>query len=86
MIRKPPVPPILLSLAPEVISYLDSVHQYLIDVSNILNGFDLGKMKISTGAAIPTGGEDGDVYVRIAGVNTALYVNINGVWSAYVNP
>lgn len=86
MIRKPPIPPTFSTLAPEVKTYLDAVHLYLTDAYNILIGFDLGKVKVSSGVAVPTNGADGDLYIQQDGVNTSLWLNINGVWSQYVNP
>lgn len=86
MIRKPPIPPTFSTLAPEVKTYLDAVHLYLTDAYNILIGLDLGKVKVSSGDAVPLNGQDGDVYVRKDTVNTSLWININGVWSQYINP
>jgi hypothetical protein len=37
-------------------------------------------VKISTGTGDPSGGSDGDIYVRKNGANTKLCVNVNGTW------
>jgi len=37
-------------------------------------------VKISTGTVDPSGGTDGDLYIRKNGANTKLCINVNGTW------
>jgi len=87
-----------LSLPPTVINwkdaddeerqeYLNRLTDYLLDIySNIGKQINIGSTKIEVGTGVPTGGNDGDVFVRVAGASTALYLNINGTYSAFTNP
>lgn len=42
--------------------------------------FGTENVKLSTGSGAPSGGSDGDLYVRVDGANTGLHINVNGTW------
>lgn len=50
--------------------------------TGIANPVKIGGINISSGSDAPSGGADGDMYMRINGATTLLYVNINGSWVA----
>jgi hypothetical protein len=83
--RPPELPGIERTSDPRSV-YLIAVNDWLFDVYNKLKFIDLGNLKITSSDAVPTGGEDGDLHVRVAGASTALYLNKNGSWVAYTNP
>lgn len=70
----------------ELREYLVSLNDWVADVYGAFRNYDLGTVKISSGSSAPTGGEDGDLYVRKAGASTKLYLNINGTFSGFNNP
>lgn len=88
MIKTPPKLPYsaLMALPREVYDYLGELGKWTDDVYNTLKNLDIGAVKIATGEAAPTGGEDGDLYIRVAGASTKLYLNINGTFSGFNNP
>jgi DNA-binding beta-propeller fold protein YncE len=85
-IGRPPDLPGLEGVPDPTAEYLIRVNDWLFDVYNKLKFIDLGNVKLTSSDAVPTGGEDGDMHVRVAAASTALYININGSWSAYTNP
>lgn len=86
MIPEPPALPQLSGLPPEVQKYFKTLDQWARGVYTTLQKIDIGEIKLSSGTAAPTGGEDGDLYIRVAGASTKLYLNINGTFSGYNNP
>jgi len=86
MIGKPPTPPKTDALDPAIQDYFVKLNEWLFNVYNKLIFIDLGNVKLTSSASAASGGEDGDIHVRVNGASTALYLNINGVWSAYTNP
>lgn len=87
-ITKPPSLPEIPSLSLELRLYLESVDRYLNDIYTNYRLIQTGQVGITTSEADPVvgTGQDGDLHVRVDGANTALFININGVWSAYNNP
>ncbi|MFQ5493571.1 MAG: hypothetical protein ACE5DX_05435 [Candidatus Dojkabacteria bacterium] len=49
--------------------------------SGIANPINVAGINLSSGTGAPSGGADGDVYVRINGANTAMHLNVNGSWT-----
>jgi len=86
MIPSPPQVPQINGIDPQLFYYLQQVNEYLTSLYAILKDFDIGKVKISSGSGAPSGGNDGDLYIRVAGASTQLYLNINGTFSGYNNP
>lgn len=86
MIPSPPNLPTTSSLTPEIADYLLRVDEFLKNIYSAFKNFDIGTIKISSGSGAPTGGEDGDIYIRKAAASTQLYLNINGTFSGYTNP
>ncbi len=85
MIPEPPRLPRMQDLSPETQNYFKLVDLWCKQVYKSLKEFDI-EIKISSGADAPTGGQDGDLYIRKDGLNTKLYLNINGTFSGYNNP
>lgn len=86
MIGKPPESPKVFGMPRSLEDYLIRLHTWLGEIANTLQNIDLGKTKFSAGSSLPFAGQDGDVYIRVSGPATAIYLNINGRWSAYQNP
>ena len=86
MIPEPPSLPQLTGLSPQVQNYFKKVDAWIKVVYSTLSKMDIGQIKISSGEDAPTGGDDGDLYVRVSGASTKLYLNINGTFSGYNNP
>lgn len=88
MIKAPPKKPVFTSLSQDVQLYLDNIDRYLHDLYTNFRLVQTGQVNITTSDAAPAVGigNDGDVHIRVDGANTAIYLNINGVWSAYNNP
>lgn len=82
-----PEPPrlMLTNASPEVREQFKLIDLWMRQVYNSLKELDI-EVKISSGASAPTGGQDGDLYVRKNGASTQLYLNINGTFSGYTNP
>lgn len=81
-------PPLLqnLNVPNDLRDYLQGVDRFLNDVYAQLKSVTMQDIAITTSAAAPSGGQDGDIHVRVNGASTAIYININGSWSAYTNP
>lgn len=45
-----------------------------------VNSLTIDSTKISIGSGAPTGGSDGDLYIRKSTTNSALHFNLNGTW------
>lgn len=86
MISKPPIQPDLDLLPEQWKTYLIAVNKFLTEVYLIIRLLNVGTMQISSGDVVPVDGNDGDIFVFQDGLNTALYLNINGVWSPFNNP
>jgi len=86
MIQEPPTIPPTHGLPPEVQNYFRKLDSWMRTVYQTLSQIDIGQVKISSGADVPTGGDDGDLYIRVAGASTKLYLNINGTFSGFNNP
>lgn len=85
-LRKFPDLPPLSDVPVGLQGYLGELHKFFSDVYLKLKFQDLKNITFTTTDAAPIGGKDGDIHVRVDGANTALYININGSWSAYTNP
>jgi len=85
MIPEPPRMPNLKNLPNDLQEYIKLIDSWANKVYTTLKLFDL-EIKISSGASAPTGGQDGDLYIQKDGLNTKLYLNINGTFSGYNNP
>ncbi len=86
MISQPPQMPVLSTMPIELRDYLSAFHEWATDVYAAFRNYDIGTLKLSSGPDAPTGGEDGDLYIRNAGASTKLYLNINGTFSGFNNP
>lgn len=85
-LRRPPDIPTSQVLSRELKDFFDHLNLWMSDVYNKLDKQDLKNIVFTTSASAPSGGKDGDIHVRVNGASTALYININGSWSAYANP
>lgn len=84
-IKAPPLLPVL-NIQSDLRDYLQAVDRFLNDIYAQVKTVTLQDIAITTSAAAPSGGQDGDIHVRVNGASTAIYININGSWSAYTNP
>lgn len=85
-IPRPPEIPAITGLSPEMDTYFKDIQEWLDIAYDKLNLIDMGQVRISSGSGAPTGGSNADWYIRTDVPNTSVYLNINGVWSAYTNP
>lgn len=76
-LRKPPI--IDDPNMQEISDWLNQVYDYVV-------GLDIRPIRVTVSESAPSGGSDGDLHIRKDTTNTALYININGSWSAYTNP
>ena len=83
-LRRPPEIPLNLGVleeAPQVKEYLNQLEIWTQEVWSKLKFLDIGDLAVTAGTTVPTGGQDGDFYYRVAGANTAIWQNINGTWA-----
>lgn len=78
--------PALENLPNDLRDYLQNIDLFIQDVYATLRNITPQDIAVTTSDAAPSGGQDGDIHVRVDGLNTAIYLNINGAWSAYTNP
>lgn len=86
MIQSPPELTNIEGTSTALRDHLGNVQSWLYAAYNILKFIDLGNVKLTSSASAPSGGQDGDLHVRVNGAATAVYLNKNGVWVAYNNP
>lgn len=91
MIPRPPSPPDLNGLNQEdalrfIKQHFEAIEIWQNQAYNNMRFKDLKDIGFTTSAAVPSGGQDGDVHIRVDGANTAISLNINGVWGTYTNP
>jgi len=85
-IKLPPSLPQTNAFPNDLRDYLQGVDRFLRDAYAQIKNINLLDTAITSSAAAPSGGSDGDIHVRKDGANTRIYLNINGSWSAYTNP
>ncbi len=82
--RRPPETPIgiaILEEAPQLKEYLQELEIWTQEVWSKLKFLEIGDLAITAGTGVPTGGQDGDFFFRVAGANTAIWQNIDGTWT-----
>ena len=85
-IKQPPTLPNLSAMPDALRDYLQRVDEFLRDAYAQIRNISILDVAITSTTGAPTGGQDGDVHIRKSGATTAIYLNINGAWSAYTNP
>lgn len=81
MLSKPPLLPPLNDDNSQISHYLRELESWSQEVYSRIRFFNIGDVAITAGTGVPSGGQDGDWYFRVAGANTTVYQNINGVWT-----
>lgn len=87
ILARPPVLPQLSELDDESRDYFIKLSQWADDVYEKLVYQNMGDVQFSASDEAPTSvnlpdGKDGDMHIRVDGASTALYQNVNGVWTA----
>jgi len=81
MLEQPPATP-RMTKDKDLDAYLIDLDRWLSKIYKIVSLINLQDSSFTTSDGVPTGGNDGDLYIRKDGANTALYQNVNGVWGA----